>query len=293
MRKIVKLGRVIAISMIVAGGLTACGGMFSADKPLTEDDVLLGQEGKTMWESGLQYVKIAARSAGGTASDHPETLSSDQMKTLLQSLTVIQSKLFKKTEEPLFARSELQILGAAISSGLSQAASNEDVTFVSIGTHRGAIAKERKSTTGRVFITDGRLNIIFGLVHEIYSDKDLATGQEIDRRLNPLLPGKRSFDSKPNVRVALEKGQSYYIDPETGKERNDWIVMDIATVLLAAEERKSADSGTVSPQLLEDVARSKQEAINLRKDVSSMKEIIFEMSGELDRLKKEISTLKK
>ena len=295
MRKIVRLGSAIAISMMLAGGLTACGGgLFTADKEPTADDILLGQDGRTLWETGLQYVKVVNRDvAGGVANEHPESLSSDQMRTVLSSLYVVQEKLFKTTEVPLFSRSELQILSTALSSGFGQVEPSEDINFVSIGSHAGAIAKEQKTNTGRVFINDGRLNIIFGLVHEIYRDKDVATGQEIDRRLNPLLPGKRSFDSKPAVRVALDKGQSYYLDPQTGKERGDWLVIDIATVLATAQERKSGDTGAVTPELLEDVARSKQDAANLRHDVGSMKEIIFEMSEEIESLKKQLETLNK
>ncbi|MDB2705226.1 hypothetical protein N9Y67_01650 [Pseudomonadota bacterium] len=293
MRKIVKLGRTIVISMMIAGGLTACGGgLFTPDKEPTEDDILLGQSGRTLWETGLQYVKIVNRDVVGGANEHPESLTSDQVRTVLSSLYVVEEKLFKTTEAPLFSRSELQILSTALSSGFAQAQSNEDINFVSIGSHSGAIAKEKKTTTGRVFISDGRLNIVFGLIHELYRDKDIATGTEIDRRLHPLLPGKRSFDSEPEVRVALDKGQSYYLDPKTGKERSNWIVIDIATVLATAQERKAGDTGTVTPELLEDVARSKQDSANLRHDVGSMKEIIFEMSEEIESLKKQLETLK-
>lgn len=293
MRKIVKLGSVIAISMVLAGGLTACGGgLFTADKAPTEEDVLLGQDGRTLWESGLQYVKIVNRDMPGPANEHPESISSDQMRTVLSSLTVTETKLFKKIEVPLFAPSELSILSTAIASGLGQAQPNEDINFVSIGSHPGAIAVEQKTNTGRVFISGGRLNIIFGLVHELYRDKDLATGQEVDRRLNPLLPGKRSFDSEPSIGVSLDKGQSYYLDPKTGKERTDWIVIDIATVLATAQERKTGDTGSVTPELLEDVARSKQDASNLRHDVGNMKEIIFDMSEEIEQLKQQIEELK-
>lgn len=293
MRKIVKLGSTIAISMVLAGGLTACGGMFTPDEPLTESELLQGQEGRILWEAGLQYVKLVGRDSGSLANEHPESLTSEQMRTVLGSLNVIESGLFKVEEVPLFSSSELVILSTAIANGLTQASPNDDVNFVSVGTHKGGLAKERKTTTGRVFISGGRLNIIFGLVHELYRDKDIATGQEIDRRVNPLLPGKRSFDSEPDSRVSLDKGQSFYLDPETGKERSDWVVIDIATVLQAAKERQTGDSGLVSPELLEDVARSKQDASNLRHDVGNMKEIIFEMSEEIETLKKELELLKK
>jgi len=292
MRTIVKLSGIIAVSIALTGGLTGCG-MLSRDKPATDADILMGQEGRTLWESSLQYVKIVNRDiASGIANEHPASISSDELRSVLAALYVNERTGLTMSENPLFSSSELQILSTAIASGLSQAASNEDINFVSIGTHKGLIAKERKTNTGRVFMSGGRLNIVFGLIHDLYREKDPATGQEIDRRINPLLPGKRTSDSNLATRVALDSGQSFYLDPETGKERSDWLVIDIATVLATAKERKTGEDGTISPELLEDLARSKQETGNLSQDVGNMKEILFDMSGEIERLKKEIEDLK-
>jgi hypothetical protein len=292
MRTIVKLSGIIAVSIALTGGLTGCG-MLSADKPASNADILMGQEGRTLWESSLEYVKIENRdAASGIANEHPAAISSDELRTVLATLYVNERSGFTQSENPLFSASELQILSTALASGLSQAAPNEDVNFVSIGSFKGLIAQERKTNTGRVFISGGRLNIIFGLIHELYREKDLATGQEIDRRINPLVPGKRKSDSDLSTRVALDSGQSFYLDPETGKERSDWLVIDISTVLATAKERKSADDGTISPELLQDIVRNKQENNNLRQDMGNMKEILFDMSGEIDRMKKEIEDLK-
>jgi hypothetical protein len=292
MRTIVKLSGIIAVSIALTGGLAGCG-MLSANKPATDADILMGQEGRTLWETNLQYVKIVNRDvSSGLSNEHPASISSDELRTVLGAVYVNERSGFTSSENPLFSASELQILSTAISSGLSQAALNEDVNFVSIGSFKGLIAQERKTNTGRVFMSDGRLNIIFGLIHDLYREKDLATGQEIDRRINPLVPGTRKSDSDLATRVALDSGQSFYLDPETGKERSDWLVIDIATVLATAKERKTGTDDTVSPELLRDIARNKQENGNLRQDVGNMKEILFDMSGEIDRLKKEIEDLK-
>lgn len=293
MRQFVKFGGIIAVSLVLLTGMSGCGGgLFTPDKPASEADILLGQDGHTLWESNLQYVKIVNRDMAGLANEHPAALTAEELRTVLSSLYVSKRVVLKQVEDPLFSIGELQILSTAISNGLGQAQPEEDINFVTIGAHRGAIAKERKTNSGRVFISGGRLNIIFGLVHEEFREKDRATGQEIDRRLHPLLPGTRLADSKPNIRVVLDKGQSYYLDPETGKERTDWLVIDIATVLATAKERKEGDTGDVSPELLEDVARSKQATGNLRHDVSNIKEILFELSDEIERLKQQIEELK-
>ncbi|PHS27193.1 MAG: hypothetical protein COA83_01340 [Methylophaga sp.] len=296
MRQFVKYSSVFAISMLLAVGLTGCGGgMFAADGPETEAEILQGQDGRILWEAqqGLQYVKIVDRDMAGPANEHPTAISVDELRTVLSSLYVNVLIGITRKELPLFSVGELQTLSVALANGLSQAQQNEDVNFVLNGKHRGLIASETKTNTGRVFIGgDGRLNIIFGLIHEEFRSHEKSTGQPIDRRLHPLNPGKRSFDSKPNVRVSIDKGQAYYLDPKTGKERTDWIVIDIATVLAEAANRKNDYDGTVSPELLEDVARSKQETGNLRNDVRGIKDILFEMSDEIERLKQQIEDLK-
>lgn len=294
MHKLMKLGGVIAISMTLVGGLTACGGgMFKRDKPQTDTEILMGQEGRVLWESGLQYTKIVDRDMAGVANEHPAAITVEELRTVLTSIYATETSILLKDKEvPLFSFAELQVLSTSISSGLAQLDTNEDINFVSIGSHKGLISTEQKTTTGRVFMSGGRLNIVFGLIHDVYSDKDKITGQQIDRRLHPLLPGKRSFEADLHTVVALDSGQSFYLDPETGKERRDWLVIDIATVLKTAKERKGEDTGSVTPELLEDIARSKQEAGNLRHDMSNMKEIIFEMSDEIERLKQQVEELK-
>ncbi len=296
MRQFVKYSGVLAISILLSAGLTGCGGgMFTADKAKTEAEILQGQDGRTLWEAQahLQYVDIVDRDMAGPANGHPTIITADELRSVLGSLYVNELFGITRRDVPLFSPGELQTLGIALANGLRQADGNEDINFVINGKHRGLISSETKTNTGRVFIgADGRLNIIFGLIHEEFRTHEKSTGQPIDRRLHPLNPGKRKFDSKPGVRVSIDKGQAYFIDPKTGKERTDWIVLDIATVLAAAKNRKSGDDGTVSPELLEDVARSKQETGNLRDDVSSIKEILFEMSDEIESLKQQIKDMK-
>ena len=290
MRRIVKFGSIAAVSLIFAGGLTGCG--LTPDAAPTDDEIVLGQDGRTLWQARLQYIKIVDSDKPGIANEHPEAISSEQLRTVLSSLYVSEKSLFGDKQSPVFSPAELQVLSAAIPNGFSQAGPEEDITFVTIGSHKGTISTESKTTTGRMFVSGGRLNIVFGLIHELYRDKDPITQQPIDRRLHPLLPGSRNFDSNPGTRIALDEGQAHYVDPETGEERSDWIIIDVATVLAIAKERGSGEDGRVSPELLEDVARSKQETGNLREDVGNLKGILFDMSDEIDRLKKEIEDLK-
>jgi hypothetical protein len=287
MRGILKYSAAIATVVMLSLGLSGCG------NPLKKDEPDIAVEGKTVFEAGLQYVKIVDRDMAGVSNEHPFSISSDNMRTVLESIYVTEKVLFKERQSPLFSPYELQILSSALSSGLARAESNEDVTFVTIGAHQGALAKEKQTNSGRVFVNDGKLNIIFGKVREEYREKDAYTGQDIDRRVNPLKPGSRKTDSEPEVRVALDNGQSYYIDPETGEERSDWIVLDIPTVLATmAERRASSDDGMITPEVKETIARNTQETKNLSEDMANIKEVLFEMSEKLDKLQQQMDEMK-
>ncbi len=287
MRGLVKYSGIVALSMTMMLGLSACGGGSNkADEP----EVIITDDAKILYETGLQYVKVIPRDVPGVANQHPFQIAEDDMRTVLSSLYVSDRVLFQDRQIPLFAPGELQILSSGLSRGLAIAEPGEDLTYVTIDMHPGAISRESKTNSGRVFIdSQGRLNIIFGLVQELYRERDPITRQEIDRRVNPLLPGTRKFDSEPALQVALDNGQSYYVDPETGEERTDWLVIDIPTVLATARERAGESAeGTLSPELREDIARNKRDSQILRDEMANIKEILFEMSAEMEALREEL-----
>lgn len=286
MQGIVKYSSIIALSMAMTVGLSACGNPFSK-KSGSDNDVVMSQTGPVLWESSLQYVRLVERDQPGS-NQHPLPINADDMRDILSSLYVNQRVLLRTQQVPLFSPGELQILSSTLAQGLARAKPNEDITFVTLGVHAGAIAAERKTNSGRVFIDEtGRLNIIFGLVHEEYRDKDQYTGQKIDRRVNPLLPGNRRADSQPSTRVALDNGQSYR--EENGSERSDWLVIDIPTVLAAAAERKGQEAtGALTPEMREEIARTKRQTDNLTDDVANIKEILFEMSDQIEQLKQQL-----
>ncbi|WP_438969653.1 hypothetical protein [Methylophaga sp.] len=287
MRGILKNSATIAVIMVLSLGLTACG-----NSPKQEGPVI-ASEGKKVFETGLQYVQIEDRQSAGASNDHPVSISSENMRTLLESLYITDTVLFKERQSPLFSDYELQVLSSALPSGLARAESSEDVTFVTIGTHKSTLAAERETNTGRVFFSGGRLNIIMGKVREVYREKDPITNQPIDRRTNPLSPGTRASDSEPERSIVLDTGISFYVDPKTGEERTDWIVMDIPTVLATMAEREAeVGEGFLSPEQKEAIARNTQETNNLRDDMANIKEVLFEMSDKLDKLQNQIDELK-
>lgn len=113
MRGIVKFGSIIAVSLIFAGGLIGCGTL-TPDAAPTDDEIVLGQEGRTLWETRLQYIKIVDRDKPGIANEHPEAISSEQLRTVLSSLYVSEKSIFGEKQLPVFSPAELQVLSAAV-----------------------------------------------------------------------------------------------------------------------------------------------------------------------------------
>lgn len=134
MRGILKYSATIAAAVLLSVGLSGCG-------TLKQDELQISSEGKSVFEAGLQYVQIEDRDVAGVSNDHPFSISSENMRTVLESLYVSETVLFKERQSPLFSPYELQVLSNALPSGLARAASNEDVTFVMIGTHKSTLAK--------------------------------------------------------------------------------------------------------------------------------------------------------
>ena len=118
MRGIVKYSAVVAVAVALSLGLSGCG------NPLKKDEPQISAAGKTVFEAGLQYVQIEDRDVAGVSNDHPVSISSDNMRTVLESVYVTEKVLFKERQSPLFSVYELQVLTSALQSGLARAETN-------------------------------------------------------------------------------------------------------------------------------------------------------------------------
>jgi hypothetical protein len=253
--------------------LVACG----SDR-VTRERVDSSEEARVLWEAGEQYVRLSS-SDRIVDNQHPAAIAAEDMRTVLESLLVPERHFISKKLYPVFSPAEIQVLSSALTQGLALAQPNQDITFMTIGTQQGIFAKVRNANTGRVFFKDGKLQIIFGMIHKEVRDQDLQTGEQIDRRLHPFVVGSRLFETELSSIVALENGQAFYLDPESGKEREDWLVLDIPTIVNKADHNASDEQ--INPSLLEDITRSKQETQNLKKDLANIKEVVFELKERL------------
>ncbi len=255
------------------------------------------EKAKQIWDAGDQFVRLQKQDTGSgprpPLNGHPVTLSSKQLSVALTSLEM---RLKRGSDKviPVFVASEARVLSKFLAVGLAEAAPDEDVTFAVIGMHRGLgvglfgkdlFAKSQKATTGRVFYLEGRLNIIFGVIHkDIQQPRDeaakrAAAGETggLDRRLHPFKPGSRKSEKGHSWQLLLAEGESLH--STGGASRGDWLVMDLA-VLVAAAERKAreAEPGAATTQ---EAAYLRQEALRLSAERRQMREEMARMRKEM------------
>ncbi|MBT0665089.1 hypothetical protein KI809_12350 [Geobacter pelophilus] len=193
--------------------LTGCAGFSPATLP-----------SKALWQLRDQYVAVAPKEQTPNAlpNDHPADLTADQLQWALASLKFHPKE--NDTPVPLFTEYELSVLSTNLSTALSHATANEEAIFATIGNHSSllGLAKRPMVTTGRLFVAEGKLNLILGKIHEDVSDRE-------DRRLNPFVPGSRSGATDAN----FGRIRSGIKGVELKNSRQDWILIPIAGLTAA------------------------------------------------------------
>lgn len=294
MNKFIKLSRTVVTMTLFTVGLSACASLdiFSDKVPPTDNvsvSTVAEPRGQDVWRSGHQYVKLVNKGRGSTRNDHPVNLSSTDVKALFSSISVSGGLIIKRDDKPVFSTGELQVLSVAIAKSLVGAEADEDVTFATVGLHSAAFDKEKKATSGRAFVREGNLHIIFGLLHDDY--EGALIGGDAKQSAH-LAAGIRLAEADLNSSLVLNPGQTFHRDPKTGDKREDWLVVDIETVLAGSGQQGLRSRSLVSSELLQDVAQSKKEADSIKEDISKIKEVIFELTDEVERLRREVETLK-
>ena len=210
-------------------GIRVDPGFASGRTPLVSDDT----SRVTQFVSKLQlgYVRIERIEEGAPPNDQPYAITATQLRTLLEKL---ESK--KGESEPIFNADELADITGPLSTALAKAGPREDVTFAVSGKH-GAFFQSKTVTTGRLFVKNGAVNIVFNEIHGDFEDRFRATGW-----LGPFIPGSRN---KPaNQSVVATPGVTY-----GAANRQDWIQLAQNTVPPAPTSRTSpaATGGSAAP----------------------------------------------
>ena len=218
------------LSAVVISAVAATAGcsLFGSDSKSAES--VEQKIGKDVWHMRDMFVRLEAQDkAKGAAvapNQHPVNITQEQLSNALSQITV---KTDDKTGYlPLFTEFELGVLSKNVSDGLAEARADQDVTFAVIGWHKGGgvfSMSEQQVTTGRIFYQNGQVNLIVGAAHrsvdtgENYATQAATSG---DRRLDPFVPGMRSFTQPHKWQIAAAPSSGVYTAP--GGQRSDWLV---------------------------------------------------------------------
>ncbi|MGE4544101.1 MAG: hypothetical protein AB7D06_08330 [Pedobacter sp.] len=233
---------------------------------------------KSFWKHRDQYVRLEPQDRGEQPTEqnaHPVTLKPELIRDMLGTLEINYPGRDKR--EPLFTFAELNILQDAVSQALAAATPKEDVAFAIVGIHRGLVSfsHDRSVTTGRIFFSQGKLNLILGRLHEDYDEEE-------DRRMHPFLPGSRKYKAPRSWEPAEPWGVSQQAGVETKKqgdiERYNWLILD------------------PNPKLWQAVRAEKQAAKETAKaafqEASQVRQESAQVSAEQERLRAELEALK-
>jgi hypothetical protein len=210
----------IAFSAGVATGLSACGLISTVGNP-----EIVSYE----YRPRFGYVRIEHIEAGAPDNAHPFGVPAGALSQMLASLKVRGGASISTV--PMFTEGELKEIVPHLVAALAKAGPREDVTFAVTGKHGFFGAYSSKSvTSGRVFVRDRQLNVIFRLVHELYEDGELGHG------VSPVFPpGTRAHRSDLGWRLVPENGR-------LANGRSDWVMLD--TTMLPKPKETTGATGT-------------------------------------------------
>ena len=221
---------------------------------------------KVVWKSRDSYVRLESPDAlKGTVvapNAHPVSIGRSQLYNALKKISLQEPK--KKGSVPLFSEWELDALSINLADALSQARPDQDVTFAIVGWHKSTLGlKQAKVTTGRVFYQGGKLNIIFGEAQRTAKNEDWVMKKgEGDRRIDPYVPGMRSFTKRHAWRLMTAPGSGIYHLP--GVKRGDWIVIAASAFAAPPAPTYATTGGGAGAS---EVQQLRQEVDQLRRDL--------------------------
>ncbi len=244
---------------------------------------------KSIWKLQEQYVALTTQGAAGKgypANSHPTTLASEDIQDALKSLELWDKGGFFRNEDshPVFTPAQAEMLGRFLSEALLKAKPSEDVIFTLRG--YGSVAfdtfKDREWTSGRVFYTNGKLNLIIG-TFKLQKDRGVRNAEAahgVMDNYNDLYfdPGNREKRTgKMPGRIVASAGINYR-GGEDDEARPDWVVIEVATAALAYRE------GQIPEEQKKTTEKSKQETAKLTLERRQMRE-------EMARLRQQIKEL--
>lgn len=188
-----------------------------------------------VWQAPGQYVKIVDQDwdhdhRRAPPNDQPATISAPHLAVVLDAL-----RAWRPEDTPeagnsvrLFTNEEISLLAPKLSEALSRAGPKQDVVFGVTGTYENFPQQQRRATAARVFVYDGKLNMIFGDVLRPAANADPSDISEYDE---PHRAGRRIASNGRDIIVKNGIGIDHYTYFTT--PRLDWIQIDVPQAVAA------------------------------------------------------------
>jgi hypothetical protein len=190
--------------------------LFGPSTPSSSPQAVTPADAKQrLWRLGdFSKIEIVAREAGAPENQQPVTVSSE---LLFQQLALVQETTQGGPRRPLFDGGELAILVGPLAQALERAGPGDDILVLS-SVRRSGLLLAPTAVTARVFVRDGRLQLIVHDAHfEFY---DAWRGTNIPPTF---VYGTRAEASK----VALQSSQAT-------SARTDWLAIPLTAPVATA-----------------------------------------------------------
>lgn len=194
-----------------------------------------GDDSIVIWQGPGQFVKIVEQDwdhdhRRAPKNEHPATISAPHLAVVLFSLQAWRPEDSPESDRSvrLFTDDEISLIAPKLADALGRAGPKQDVVFGVTGNYDNFSRDRRRATAGRMFVNNGKLNIIFGDVLRPVFNEDPDDISEYDR---PHRAGKRmEMTSSDNI-VRNGIGIDHYTYIE--RPRLDWIQVDVPEVVAA------------------------------------------------------------
>ena len=161
----------------------------------------------------------------GLRYDHPATLSSERVATVLAAVEVEEFSLFKwRNEGALLVAEDVAKLAPRLTEGLRKATPDQWVYFSVRNVPRSLTFGAVRFSDGIAFVKDGKLNLVFDNIGYV---------ENVDIQPSRLDP--RDATTSANVRLAAKSPNALGAAPPLvpgdrwlGHERTNWLVFDLA-----------------------------------------------------------------
>jgi hypothetical protein len=210
--------------------LAGCGMLHSIERSLGGEDGAaqgataksrqIARPGQDFYKGKYSFVRIETSEAG-SYSALPLVVDDERLSA---ALTELRGSGADFAGKPLFSKDELTELVPVLKDALAQAHADQDVVFAITGKHSSVTLFESESvTTGRMFVADGRLQLIFGMTRVNFGDELRG-----NHTLKTFVPGTRA---RALASASPVSGPSWTVQSSA---RPDWVSLNFAVLTAKA-----------------------------------------------------------